>query len=73
MICPNCNKDGRFATVDSRHREWGVKRVRVCPNCGKRVATIEIYKVTQEAIDSLAMSQYAIECRERDRKANEDE
>ena len=71
MICPDCEIDGRFKTVDSRPRPWGVKRTKVCPNCGKHVATIEICKITEEALESLTMSQYMIDYREYERKRNE--
>ena len=71
MICPNCKKNERFKTVDSRQREWGIKRVKVCPNCGLHVPTVEIYDVSPEMIESLRTSQYLIEYKRRERKLNE--
>jgi len=71
MICPKCNQNVRFATKDSRPRDWGVKRVRECPNCHFRVPTIEVYSLTEEALSSLGVSQYLVECRARGRKSNE--
>lgn len=68
MMCPNCYTDNRFKTIDTRHRSWGVKRIKVCPKCGHHLATIEIYKVSDEALASLTISQYAIDTREFDRR-----
>lgn len=67
MTCPWCNKDGRFKTVDTRHRWWGVKRVKVCPSCGKHVATIEVCQITTQAIESLEISQSLIDYKEYER------
>ena len=69
MICPNCKKDARFATTQTRHRFWGVKRTRVCPFCDYHLATIEIYQVTQAALDSLKQGQILSDAKVNERKA----
>lgn len=68
MICPVCKQDVRFKTADSRPRKWGVKRIRVCPQCNARIPTIEVYNLSEEALSSLGLSQYLVECRNRERK-----
>jgi len=71
MICPICGKKGKFATIDSRPRDWGVKRMRKCPNCNVHIPTIEIFNASPEAIESLELSKYFTECRYKERKAHE--
>lgn len=68
MICPKCKTDGRFATIDSRPKSWGIKRTKVCPNCKAHIATVEIYKFTKEIEESLRLSQELIDYKERERK-----
>ena len=72
MKCPYCNVDDNFITLDSRSREFGIKRRRKCLSCGYNFATIEIYKTTKEALKSLDLSQKFIESRAitRERKRN---
>lgn len=71
MICPVCGKNSRFTTIDSRQRDWGIKRMKKCPNCKVHIPTIEIYNASPEAIESLGLSKYLTECRKRERKCNE--
>ena len=67
MICPKCKDDVRFATIDSRPRYWGIKRVKECPKCGYRMATIEINKVTSQAVESLKISQELLDYKAKER------
>lgn len=62
MNCPDCNSDNT-KVIDSRPSDWGVKRIRKCIDCGYKFATIEIREITDEAIESLKVSQYLIDCR----------
>ena len=72
MKCPYCNEEDKFSTLSSRARPFGVKRVRKCLECGYNFATIEIYKVSDEALKSLQFSQSCIETRAttKERKRN---
>ena len=67
MICPNCKYDVRFSTIDSRPRSWGIKRVKVCPKCDYHLATIEIYKISDVALESLKLSQELLDYRMKER------
>ena len=71
MVCPKCKKDVRFKTIDSRQRTWGVKRVKVCPNCKIHVPTVEIYDVSPEMIESLRTSKYLLDYRNKERELSE--
>jgi len=63
MNCPKCGYSGKQHTVDSRPRDWGVKRTRVCDKCNYKYSTIEVHRLTKEAIKSLDISQYLIDFR----------
>lgn len=52
MKCDKCGSD-QLITTNTRGTDWGVKRTRVCLVCGYHMATIEISKITEEAITSL--------------------
>ena len=56
MRCSKCGADQLIIT-NTRNHEWGVKRVRVCLVCGCHIPTIEVSKITEEAIESLNKSQ----------------
>ncbi len=43
MKCQNCDK-GKMTVTDSRASDGGVRRTRVCDNCGLRMYTMEIEK-----------------------------
>lgn len=43
MKCQNCDK-GKMTVTDSRANDGGVRRTRVCDNCGFRMYTMEIEK-----------------------------
>ena len=60
MICPYCKAEDQFMTLSTRTREWGMKRVKKCLQCGKNFPTIEIHELTDEAIKSLTVSKKII-------------
>jgi len=60
MKCPNCGAEDNFKTVDSRPKRWGIKRVKQCLSCNYRIATIEIHKISQEALNELQLTQYRL-------------
>lgn len=39
----DCTCGGTFQIQNSRERDDGIHRVRVCQNCGKRIRTLETY------------------------------
>ena len=67
MRCPQCNEPDNFTTIDSRPREWGIKRRKRCLNCNKTFATIEIYQFSHEAFTSLGLNKRLIEMRQKER------
>ena len=67
MKCPYCNESNKFTTVDSRPREWGIKRRKRCLKCNRIFATIEIYNISEEALSSLELSQWLIDQRQKER------
>ena len=56
MICPYCNTPDQIMTLETRSKEWGMKRMKKCLKCGGRFPTIEVYDVTDEALNSLNKS-----------------
>ena len=68
MICPYCGTNDQFMTVDTRSREWGMKRIKKCLKCGEKFATIEVCEITEEAKDSLRKSKKIREYKRRKEK-----
>lgn len=64
MKCPYCNADDNFTTMNSRPRDWGIKRVKECLSCGYHFATVEVHEFTDEAYKSLEHSQKLLDSRE---------
>lgn len=73
MKCPMCETNDQFKTIESRPKEWGVKRRKECLVCGYHVATIEISEPSKEAFKSLARSQRLIDTRLFNRRKKENE
>lgn len=69
MKCPLCGSQQLFI-VDSRQFDTYVKRMRMCLNCNAKIPTVEINKVTDEALNSLNLSK-TIMRRKRARKETE--
>jgi len=67
MKCPCCNVEDQSTVLSSRSREWGMKRIRHCLSCNRNFATIEIYKITDDALNSLSKSKKRIKTNERKR------
>ena len=67
MKCPECGFNGKLYIKDMRHREWGFKRIRQCPNCQYRFATVEVCEIEKDKIKeikhSLDDTQYLIDCK----------
>lgn len=64
MKCNKCGSD-QLIIANTRNTDWGVKRTRICLDCGYHMATIEINKITDEAIASLNKSKSLIRKRQR--------
>lgn len=67
MICPHCKAEDQSTILSTRTRSYGIKRVRRCLVCGSRFATIEINKITEEAVKSLKHSIKLLKTKERER------
>jgi len=68
MKCDKCGSNQLIIT-NTRSTDWGVKRTRICLDCGNHMATIEVSKITDEAIISLKKSKKLT--RKRPRKETE--
>jgi transcriptional regulator NrdR family protein len=63
MKCPKCGASKWQSVIDSRPREWGIKRIRHCANCQYRYATGEVHTFSKQALNDIIESQLAIDMR----------
>ena len=63
MKCDKCGLE-QLIVKDSRPFDWGIKRKRVCLNCGHCMPTIEINEITDQAVKSLNKSKKTAERKE---------
>lgn len=68
MKCNKCGSE-QLKVSNTRNLDWGVKRIRVCLDCGYHMPTIEINKITDEVIKSLDKTKKIV--RKRQRKETE--
>lgn len=67
MTCPYCKTADQSIVVSTRIKEFGIKRIRKCLVCDRKFATIEINRITEQAIKSLNQSTKSLKTKERKR------